>query len=199
MFTDLITLCLAVLVLLGSPGPATLALAGVGAAYGPAGGLPFLSGLLAAVAIVLLLSAFGVAAMLAAAAPLRILLQVLAAAYILYLALRVYRGAGASESVTESKAPGFSDGFILNIINPKAYAAFAAIFASFGVRHGDPVVSALATAALTFVLVCMIDFAWLAFGGAFKRITGDTARGALIRAGFAIMMAATGLYSLTRL
>ena len=176
-----------------------MALAGVGAAYGPRNGVSFLFGLLCAVAIALLLSAFGVAAMLAAAAPLRMLLQVLAAGYILFLAIRVYRGAGGPGGEAGSKAPGFSDGFILNIINPKAYAAFAAIFASFSIRHADPAVSVLTTSAVTFALVCLIDIVWLGAGGVFKRITNDPVRGRLVRAAFAIMMAAAGLYSLTRL
>lgn len=199
MLADLLTLCLAVTVLLGSPGPAPMALAGVGAAYGPRRGVYFLFGLLAAAALVMLFSSFGVAAVLSAAPPLRLMLQCIAAAYILYLAMRVYRGAVGTETEKQAKAPRFSDGFILNIINPKAYAAFAAIFASFGLRFADPALSAVATAAVTFFLVCLIDTGWLLAGGVFKRVTSNPEHGRIIRGVFAFMMAVAGLYSLTRL
>ncbi|WP_375205197.1 LysE family translocator [Hyphococcus sp.] len=199
MIADLLTLGIAVLILLGSPGPAPMALAGVGAAYGPRRGLPFLIGLIVAAGIVMLLSSLGVAALLSASASVRVFLQIIAAAYILFLALRVYRGAGGPEGAAASKVPGFFDGFILNLINPKAYAAFAAIFASFGIRHSDPAVSAMMTAGVTFLLLCLIDAIWLAAGGFFKRLTNDPSWGKGIRAAFAVMMAAAGLYSLTRL
>lgn len=57
-------LWLAAFPLMGSPGPATLSLAGIGTAYGFRPGLPYLAGIVAGTTGVLLMIATGVTALM---------------------------------------------------------------------------------------------------------------------------------------
>ncbi len=198
MLTDIVALCLAVIALLGSPGPGPLALAGVGAAFGPRRGAPFLFGILAAIIVVMLLTALGASTLLAASPKLRVVVQLLALIYIVYVAWRI-AGVAAFTSGEEETAPSFADGFLLNILNPKAYAAFTAIFAAFSITHVEPLISAGLTGAVSFVLVVVIDTAWLAAGAGLRPIAADPVRGRPLRIGFAVMMVAAAAYGLTRL
>lgn len=198
MLTDIVALCLAVIALLGSPGPGPLALAGVGAAFGPRKGANFLFGILAAIAVVMVLTGFGASALLSAAPKLRVVVQLLALGYIIYVAWRV-AGVASFESGAEKTAPSFIDGFVLNILNPKAYAAFTAIFAAFSIAHAEPFVSAGLTAAISFVLVVIIDTAWLMAGAGLRPIAADPVRGRPLRILFALMMVAAAVFGLTRL
>ena len=198
MFADIVALCLAVIALLGSPGPGPLALAGVGAAFGPRQGSNFLLGILAAIAVVMVLTGFGASALLSASPKLRVAVQVLALGYIVYVAWRV-AGVAAFAGGPEKAAPSFIDGFLLNILNPKAYAAFTAIFAAFSIEHAQPIMSAGITAAISFVLVVIIDTAWLMAGAGLRPIAADPVRGRPLRILFALMMVAAAVYGLTRL
>lgn len=198
MLSDILVLCVTVLALLGSPGPAPLALAGVGAAFGPRRGAPFLLGILAGIAVAMTLTALGASALLSATPPLRITAQVLALGYILYVAWRV-SGAAAYSPEAAQTAPSFLDGFILNLLNPKVYAAFAAIFAAFAVDHSSRAVSVGVTALVSYILVIGIDAAWLFAGAALRPLASDPVRGRWLRYSFAALMVAAAVYGLTRL
>ncbi|MHA7872443.1 MAG: LysE family translocator [Hyphococcus sp.] len=198
MLSDILVLSAAVLAMLGSPGPAPLALAGVGAAFGPRRGAPFLFGILTAIIMVMALTAFGASALLAASPPLRVSAQALALCYIVYIAWRV-SNAAAYDAAPAAKAPSFGDGFVLNILNPKAYAAFAAVFTAFPVEHASRFVSAAVTAGVSYLLVVAIDAAWLFAGAALRPLASDPVRGRWLRLSFAVMMVAAAAYGLARL
>ena len=198
MLIEIGALSLAVIAMLASPGPGPLALAGVGAAFGPRNGMPFLSGILAAIAVVMALTAFGVSALLAASPRFLFLVKIIALGYIVYIAWRIARAAAYVEG-SASKAPSFTDGFLLNLVNPKVYAAFAAIFAAFRITHPEPVVSLGLTALISFVLVVVIDAAWLFAGSLLRPIAADPVRGRPLRYTFAILMIAAAGYGLWRL
>ena len=198
MGADIFALCIAVVALLGSPGPGPLALAGVGAAFGPRKGAPFLFGILAAIAVVMLLTALGASALLAASPKLRLAAQLVAFTYIVFVAWRV-AGVTAFANAPEKTPPSFVDGFLLNIVNPKAYAAFTAIFAAFAIGHACPLISVGLTASISFVLVVAVDAAWLMAGAMLRSIAADPIRGRPLRISFAVMMVAAAVYGLVRL
>ena len=198
MLADIGVLSFAVIALLGSPGPGPLALAGVGAAFGPRKGMPFLFGILVAIAAVMLLTAFGVFALLAASPRILLAVKILAISYIAYIAWRIASVTAYTEGPTGT-APSFMDGFLLNLVNPKVYAAFAAIFATFPIGHPEPWASLGLTAAISFALVMIIDGAWLAAGAALRPIAADPVRGRPLRISFAILMIGAAAYGLMRL
>lgn len=148
----------AVFFLIITPGPGVLSLAGVGAAYGYRAGLLYLTGLCFGNAAVGLAVVTGLAAILLSVPVLRVVLAVLTAAYLLYLAYGIAR-AGATIAFREArKPPGFVGGVLLQLINPKAYAVNTVFFTSFAFWPGD-----LATeVGLKLVL---INIVWLPLHG----------------------------------
>ena len=66
MANALILLWLAAFPLMGSPGPATLSLAGIGTAFGFRRGVPYLLGIVAGTTVVLMMIATGVTALILA-------------------------------------------------------------------------------------------------------------------------------------
>ena len=85
----LLSLIVASLVVMGSPGPSTVSVTAVGAAFGLRRSIAYLSGLVAGTVAVLLAVAAGVVSVLLAVPQLAPALLVASAAYILYLAYRI--------------------------------------------------------------------------------------------------------------
>ena len=181
--------------MLGTPGPAALALAGVGASYGFRAGIPFLAGILCGGAVVIALSAFGVSAVLGAYPAVRRALQIVAFGYFLYLAWTIYRGRNVTTLTAQRlQAPSFGYGFFFNLVNPKTYAVFAAIFASFALDAGSPRLSLMVTAAISFLFLVFIDMMWIFVGASLEKLAADPRWGPRVRMAFAIgMVLAAGL------
>ncbi|MBM7071586.1 LysE family translocator [Shewanella sp. 202IG2-18] len=125
-----VSLVFTALMLLGSPGPACLALAAVGATSGVKKGIPFLLGILSGLSIVITLTAFGLAALFEHYPYAKLICESIGALYILYLAYKM-ASAPALSNDNDIDAPVFKEGFILNLLNPKIYASFLAVFAQF--------------------------------------------------------------------
>ncbi len=134
---DLAAFLLAGLALTGSPGPATLSMAAMGAAFGARRGLGYMSGAIGGIAVVMGVTASCVTGLVLAISGAAPVITVLAAAYILYLAYRIATAPPLGEETGAGRAPSFLGGFFLNLANPKAYAAMAALFSGF-VLLADP-------------------------------------------------------------
>ena len=89
MASNLFFLWLAAIPLMGSPGPATMSLAAMGAAFGGRRSLQYLIGIIFGTIGVLVLIATGVTAIILAQPVLVSAITVVAVAYILYLAYRI--------------------------------------------------------------------------------------------------------------
>ncbi|KAF7765099.1 hypothetical protein PCIT_b1244 [Pseudoalteromonas citrea] len=178
-----ISLVLTTALLLGSPGPAPLALAGVGASFGFKGGMGFLTGILAGLLVVIFAVAAGLGALLAAYPPVSFLCQVIGVAYLVYVAYKIASGQGGVNELNGT-APSFKDGFILNLINPKAYAAFLAIFSSNMLVLDSQLLSAIVTGAICFLVAVLVDGLWMATGGSFRRFFTKPTHAKRLRLGF---------------
>ncbi len=181
----------AVFALTGSPGPATLSLAAAGAAYNVRDCRFFLLGITAGVFLVILGVAAGlVAAILAIpyAAP---VLAVISFAYLGYIAYKIAFAPPLGEANTVARAPGFMSGLILNLTNPKAYAAFAALFSGFHLMPQTPIFSALVKVLICFAVICIVNPTWLIAGSALRRHLRDRRTSRLINIGFAVLLIAS--------
>ncbi len=197
MFEKLILLWLAAAPLMGSAGPATLSVAGVGAAFGLRRGLRYFLGVVLGTAGALVAVATGVTALLLAAPALAAALTIAAALYILYLAWKIAT-APVGAALARETPPRFVVGLALALANPKAFAAFGALFAGHPLLPDDPAADAvLKVAALTLVILVSCS-AWLAFGAAFARVLGDPVVGRWINRLFAVMLIASVALSLWR-
>ena len=188
MATALIFLWLAAFPLMGSPGPATLSLAGLGAAYGMRRGIPYLIGIIIGTFTVLLMIASGVTARIIAEPALGQILVVLAATYILYLAWKIATAPVITTPKADARVPSLPGGFLLAIANPKAFAAIGAVYSG----HALPIGSvaggaAVKVAALTAVII-IVNTVWLAAGSALSRVLGDPKLGRAANIAFAVML-----------
>ena len=137
---------LAAFFLVITPGPGVLSTAGVGAAFGFRAGLPYLSGIVFGSLLVMAAVATGLAAFLFSYPPLRVVLLVVSAAYLLYLAFRIAT-AGSGVAITAAERPlRFVNGILLQIINPKAYAVMTALFTGFAFYPQNTLIEGLVKA-----------------------------------------------------
>jgi len=120
----------AVFLLIITPGPGVLSLAGVGTAYGWTHGIRYLTGLWIGNNLVSLAVISGLAALVLANPVIRTILLFASAAYLIYLAARV-AFAGARIAFIHMAAPGVITGVSLQLINPKAYAVHTTLFSGF--------------------------------------------------------------------
>ncbi|GAB3685086.1 LysE family translocator [Salinisphaera aquimarina] len=128
MATAIASLVLTAALVLGSPGPAPVALAASSATFGLRRSLPFYGGIMTGLALAALASAAGLGALFSHFPNVRRVLETVAALYIVYLAYRIATASPPTDPSNAGGAPSFRDGLLLNVINPKSYAAFLAIF-----------------------------------------------------------------------
>ena len=179
---------LAALPLMGSPGPATLSLAAIGAAFGARRGLGYLAGIITGTFGVLVMIATGVTGVILAVPALVWLITAVAAAYILYLAYRIATAPVITAPDALAKAPSFPSGFVLAIANPKAFAAIGAVYSGHRVVADDLLLDAAAKILALLVVIVVVNGAWLLFGSAFSIVLRDPRRGRIANIGFAVLL-----------
>ena len=185
-------LVIATAALLGSPGPATLSLAAVGATGGVSRGLPYYAGILAGLLFAMLGAIAGLATVLGRWPQASLVIQLLGATYILYVAWKIATAPTVTEDASKDiRHPGFRDGFILNILNAKAYAAFLALFSQFLLPIDNRVFAYLASATVCFGVAVIVDAAWLFAGGFLQSIFRNPRAARLIRIVFGLLIVAS--------
>ena len=137
MTNNLMLLWLAAFPLMGSPGPATISLAGIGTAFGFRQGIAYLLGIILGTVGVLVMIATGVTALLLAIPALVTILTIAAAAYIVYLAWKIAFAPVGVTKATAEQVPSFATGLILALANPKAFAAIGAVYSSHTIVEGN--------------------------------------------------------------
>ena len=186
---QLLALVLAATVVMGSPGPATISVTAVGAAFGLRPSLGYTSGVVLGTIAVLLVVAAGIFGMLTSVPGLAPVLAIASAAYILYLAFRIATAPPLAERTSTATRPDFLGGFMLAVANPKAYVAIAAVFAGASAGTGQP-----GTATKLMVLAMMIaaiHLAWLVAGTVFARFLRNPLASRIINLIFAVVLVAT--------
>ncbi|MGC1494216.1 MAG: LysE family translocator [Sulfitobacter sp.] len=135
----MIEFVIAVFFLLITPGPGVLTTAGIGAAFGFRAGFRFLTGLCLGGFITMMIVISGVAAIVLAVPSLRIVLLLASVGYLIYLAWRI-ASAGAKIGFKPAAKPlGFTNGLMLQFINPKAYVVGTTLFSGFAFMPSAPV------------------------------------------------------------
>jgi threonine/homoserine/homoserine lactone efflux protein len=191
MIEAISTLITTTFLLLGSPGPAPLALAATGASHGFRNGVPFLAGILSGLAVAIIGAIAGLATLFANFPDLRFTVQIVGGAYICFIAFKIATAPtinGDSDSIPN--APSFAGGFILNLLNPKAYAAFFAIFSGFLLPLAEITLSFLATGIICFLVAVIVDILWLYFGDLLRPLFRKPREARILRTTFAILMVA---------
>jgi threonine/homoserine/homoserine lactone efflux protein len=168
---SLVTLAIASAVLLGSPGPAVMSLAAVGGSVGFRNGVPYLAGILTGLVCAMCGAVVGVAAIFVQWPQARLGVQVVGAAYLLYISHKIAFAPIASDATAaEKQTPAFRDGLILNILNPKLYAGFFVLFSQFLLPLANDTAKYLVTGLVMFSIAVVVDTCWLAIGSSIQRI-----------------------------
>lgn len=197
MLEAIITLTVATAVLLGSPGPATLSLAAVGATFGVRGGVPYLIGILLGLFCAMMGAVFGIAAVFTQWPQAERIVQLLGASYLMYVAYRIATAPVlANADFEQSKAPGLRDGFVLNLLNPKAYAAFFVLFSQFLLPLEELSTQYLATSLIVFAVAVIVDSIWLAIGSGIRSIFANPKSARVTRILFALSIVFATLWTL---
>ena len=184
MIEAIVALVIATSALLGSPGPAPLSLAATSASYGMKKALPFYFGILLGLVAAIIGAIFGFALLIESHPNAKITLQIVASIYLLYVTFKIATAQINSEQ-QQSNCPSLADGFILNLLNPKAYAAFFAIFSHFVLPLDNTPLAIGITASICFLVAVVVDFIWLAAGRLLARQFAQPTRGRLLRIVFA--------------
>jgi threonine/homoserine/homoserine lactone efflux protein len=187
----LLAFILAALALAGSPGPGTLSLAATGAAFGARRGLAYMTGINFGMAGVMAITASGVVGILLALPGATPVVTVLAGAYFLYLAFRIATAPPLSEHDEARKPPSFAAGVFLSFVNPKGYAAMAALFSGFVLLRDRLVLDAVVKIAVVAIIITSVNLAWLFAGAALTRRFREPGPNRIINVTFAILLIAS--------
>ena len=160
----LLSLVLTSLIVMGSPGPSTISVTAMGAAFGFCRSLPYAAGLILGAIAVLLAVALGVASLLMSLPQLAPALVAAAALYIAYLAFRIATAPPLARQSQEAKAPSCAGGFLLAVANPKAYLAIAAVFAGNNLGVESRAIEAILKTAVLVIMIAVIHLTWLTAG-----------------------------------
>ncbi|CDX23162.1 conserved membrane hypothetical protein [Mesorhizobium sp. ORS 3324] len=182
-------LVVAASVVMGSPGPATISVTAISAAFGLRPSLRYTSGVVLGTVCVLVVVAAGVVGMLASLPGLAPVLTVASAAYILYLAVRIATAPPLAEGRNAAARPTFLGGFMLAVANPKAYMAIGAVFAG-----ASSTVDGLGLSTKLLVLAAMIvaiHAIWLLAGTVFAGLLRNPLASRVINVVFAATLVLT--------
>ena len=122
--------------MIGSPGPANMLLVASGLKFGFRRSLPFVIGIIVSKQFIIWPIALGVVNLSNASDFLYVLMKYIAAAYILYLAVKMYNIKIVSSSAKEAP-PTFFQGLIVHPLNPKAWIMVVMAWGSFAPALGD--------------------------------------------------------------
>jgi len=187
----LLAFALAGFALAGSPGPATLSLAATGAAFGVRRGLGYMAGIVIGMAAVMGIAATGVVSLVLAVPGAPPVVAVLAAAYFVYLALRIAAAPPLAGRTEGQRPPSFGGGLFLSLVNPKGYAAMAALFSGFTLVRERLALDAAVKAAVLAAIITAVDIAWLFAGAALTRFFREPRINRAINLAFAALLLAS--------
>jgi threonine/homoserine/homoserine lactone efflux protein len=182
---------LASIALAGSPGPATLSLAAAGAAFGVRRVAGYFIGILLGMVGVMAIVASGMVGLLLALPGATPIVTAVAAIYFVWLAWRIATAPPLTEEAGERRPPSFGGGLGLSLINPKGYAAMAALFSGFVLLRGQVAFDVALKIALLTLLIAAVNAMWLWSGALLTRFFREPRTNRIINVIFAVLLLAS--------
>jgi threonine/homoserine/homoserine lactone efflux protein len=187
----LLAFVLAGFALAGSPGPATLSLAATGAAFGARRGLGYMAGIVIGMVAVMGIAATGVMGVLLAMPGATPVVIGAATAYFAYLAFLIATAPPLAEGADAGRRPSFAGGLFLSLVNPKGYAAMAALFSGFVLVHERLELDAALKGIVLLAIMVAVNTAWLLLGAALTRLFRESRTNRAINVAFAVLLLAS--------
>jgi len=195
---SLLALALETAVVMGSPGPSTMAVMATAAAFGVSQSLRFVSGAIAGTIAVLLAVATGVVGLLMSAPALGAALTLGSTVYILYLAWKIATAAPLSKQAANGSAPALAAGFLLAVANPKAWFAIAAVFTGSTLIESSRELDGLLKAAILAIMIVLIHLFWMLGGVSFSGFLSHPLRSRVVNILFGLILVGTTGLALIR-
>ena len=120
----------------------------------------------------------------------------MAAAYFVYLAFRIATAPPVTERTADERQPSFAGGVFLSLVNPKGYAAMAALFSGFVLIREGLALDAAAKMIVLLPMITAINAAWLFAGAALTRYFREPRSNRAINLTFAILLVASVAFAL---
>lgn len=173
-----------------SPGPNVVMLTASGARFGLRATLPHLLGVPIGTGIIAAASALGLSAILLAAPNLKLVFQILAALWILWLAYKTAQAGRTGQIADRGRPFRFHEAILFQAINPKIWAVTLAASAGFGIGLSAP-----HEAARLFIIFCVINLGvclfWTTIGHLLSRFLRSERVWRIFMTTMALVMAAT--------
>lgn len=186
----------------GSPGPATLAIAGTSMNRGRSAGVAVAAGIVAGSATWGLAAALGLSALMAANAWIVEVLRYVGAAYLLFLAFKSARSAFSDKPLMPVAAGRghlsrlFTKGLLIHLTNPKAILGWGAVFA-IAVPVGATQIAIFETYGALLAVSCCVFFGYALMFSTPVFVRGYQRLRRWFEGAFAVLFGLAGLKILT--
>ncbi len=160
----------ACLLLIITPGPGVLSIAGLGSGFGFKAGQRFLWGLWLGNLLVGLAVIFGLEAFIFSVSYLPQVLLAISLGYLAYLAFKIALAGSEIAFIKSKRVPGFADALLLQAVNPKAYAVNAALFTSFNFWPDHPIEETFIKLIVFNTVWIPVHFSWLYAGATLHKL-----------------------------
>jgi len=169
----MVAFALAVFFMIATPGPAVLALAGVGAAFSFKDGLRFLVGLTIGYLLVWAFVITGLASVVFSVSYMRTIFLVIASGYLIYLSFKIMMKGSKIAFIRPENLPNFKDGIILQLVNPKAYAFHSILLSGFVIYPNDIILETICKFIVMNAIWIPLHLVWLFMGVSIKKVNLD--------------------------
>ena len=160
----------AAILLIITPGPGVLSLAGVGSAFGFRAGLKYFIGLFVGNNLVGVFVISGVGALVLADPVTRTVLLVLSSIYLIYLASTIALSGSNIGFKGYTHKPDIKSGVLLQIINPKAYVVNSTMYSGFLLFENAYFLEVIIKVLIVNTIWIPVHFLWLYIGVFIKRL-----------------------------
>jgi len=168
--SNLLEFIVASVLLIITPGPGVLSLAGVGSAFGFKSGVRYFFGLFIGHNLVGFLVISGLGALLLGNPFIRTILMVLSSGYLIYLASRIAFSGSKIGFKAHSHIPGLKSGLFLQIINPKAYVVSTTMYSGFLMIENSFLLEVLTKCLIANLIWIPVHVLWLYLGVLIKSL-----------------------------
>jgi len=153
-----------------TPGPNNVLLTLSGSQFGYKKTLPFIVGIRVGIGFLFLLMSFGVGALILANPTWYLVLKLMGASYLVYLAIKITFSSVRSNKQDTAKLLGFKHGALMQFVNPKSMMMVLSCITAFSLP-GELYTPSVIQAFVIFTLVGMVsNSCWVLFGVAINKL-----------------------------